>query len=185
MPPKSASVPGPELVRQAVCVFDDWDQLKQAGDALAEISRGSLETTVVACRSALGGASRYRPAGGAIRHRRQTRHEPCGKLPSEDLANLIEVGAVRSSDPVLSSAGTLTDLLSAAGAQPGVSMSSVLETWIPRKQSAFLEEQLGAGRVLLWVHIRDPDQEAQICRTLLTHSPYRVQAYDMKPALRR
>lgn len=175
MPPKSASVAEPVLVRQAVCVFDDWDQLKQAGEALAKITQGSLETTVVACRSALGGASSFHPP----------RHEPGGELPSEDSANFIEIGAVRSSDPVLSSAGTLTDLLSDAGAQPGVSMSSLFETWIPRRQSAFLEEQLGAGRVLLWVQIRDPDQEARICRTLLTNSPYRVQVYDMKSALHR
>lgn len=177
---------GSKPLRYAVAVFDGFDGLEHASHALDQTAQGPLETSILARQPVLEGLQTL-PAGPEGRLRGQSAGRP-DATPNREigsdqtkvgLLNIVEVGAIVRSDPVSTSAGVLADLLLQGGAGPGKSIGAVLRAWMPEKHSRFLEEQIGNGKLLLWVQIADPDHEAAVCRVLLEHSPYRVQVHDL------
>ena len=54
-----------------------------------------------------------------------------------------------------------------------------LGRWLIPRHARTLEAHLVAGRYLLWVHIRDADDEKRVCTILLRHSEFPVQVHDL------
>lgn len=146
---------GLQQVRQAVAVFDDHTELGLARSEIEKFGPDGSDVTLFAGR---------------------------GRL--DDQAEPAEIGIASKSMPIFSTEGRLAKFFRLAGAGPGVEIKPILQSFIPAKQAAFLEEHLGAGETLLWVGVRDAEHEAAVCRTLLRHSPHRVQVHDLKAKTR-
>ena len=54
-----------------------------------------------------------------------------------------------------------------------------LDRWLLPRHARTLEAHLVAGRYLLWVRIRDADDEKRVCTILLRHSEFPVQVHDL------
>jgi len=144
-----------QQVRQAVAVFDDRTKLGLARGEIETLSPDGSDFTLIANRHSL-----------------------------EDEVELVEIGLVTTSASIFSSEGKLTEYFRLAGAGPGVEFKPILESLIPTKQAAFLQQRLVAGETLLWIGIRDAEHEAAVCRVLLKNSPYRVQVHDLNAGSR-
>lgn len=177
-----------ERVRFAVAAFNDLNSMSKAETALQQIGRDLLETALLADRASL--ASKFAAsfatknssgllAGKISQKPSASERESLRDELSCDNKVMIETGMSARSRPLVISAGVLSEIFLHAGAGPGVEISPIFETWMPQKQTLFLEEQLAAERLLLWVPIPTTDFEAPICRTLLSHSPYSVHTHDI------
>jgi hypothetical protein len=140
-----------QQLRQAVAVFDDRTKLDLARSEIEKFGPDGSDITLFAGRCSLA-----------------------------DEVELAQIGLVRTSVPIFSSEGRLAEFFRLAGAGPGVKIKPILQSLIPAKHAAFLEQRLEAGEILLWIGIRDAEHEAAVCRILLKHSPYRVQVHDLK-----
>lgn len=177
-----------EKVRFAVAAFNDLNSMSKAETALKQIGRDLLETALLADRASLAFKfsvslvtknSRVVPEGKTPQNPFETRQDPQKDRLSYDNKIMIESGMSARSRPLVISAGVLSEIFLHAGVGPGVEISPILKTWMPQKQTLFIEEQLAAERLLLWVPIPTTDFEAPICRTLLSHSPYAVHTHDI------
>ena len=80
---------------------------------------------------------------------------------------------------MLLSCGRLSHCVLQAGGGPGVRLGPLLRRWLSARSGAFLMDRIEDGELLLWVSVRDGEQEAQVCRTFLKHSRHRVQVHDL------
>ncbi|MCB8840169.1 hypothetical protein [Aurantimonas sp. VKM B-3413] len=82
---------------------------------------------------------------------------------------LIYVGSVATAGAILASGGTLGAAIAAAAASGYVcaSLGLLLDRMIERSHLQRIEEQVAAGGLLLWVHLRD-DAHAERATAILT-----------------
>ncbi len=174
--------------RQAVAIFEDLDRVITALTALGDADPDRPEVVLMASRVSLQSSPRFRtgppPQPGASRGRHEFVALSAGRDRKGDAdlpIELVEIGHVDGSGAVLASKGDLSDqFLGGHGDVAGLAVDFAMEKWIPKQQAAFLAREIEAGRILIWVRIRDPRQEALVCKALLRNSAHRVQVHDIR-----
>ena len=81
--------------------------------------------------------------------------------------------------PVLLSSGERCERLLTILDRDAVPGDPWLGRWLIPRHARTLEAHLVAGRYLLWVRIRDADDEKRVCTILLRHSEFPVQVHDL------
>jgi len=100
------------------------------------------------------------------------------------IGGLAYVGAVASLGAVVFSGGTLTAALGAAAALGGVGglLGAALAAYLGRHHARYLQAQLDAGGLLLWVAVRDTAREAEVMAIMRQNGAVDVHAHGL-PAL--
>jgi hypothetical protein len=171
----------PQQIREVVGVFDKAESLEDAvfelethGFDRAAFSLLASEHTV---EQKLG--RRYRrieEMEDEPRAPRDTFFSRASRLEAEfGLAPALGfVGAVAAG---LGSAAITLPVLVAAGT--GAAVGAVLGRVIRRHHAERLQEQLERGGLLLWVNVRDPQEERKAVSALQAHSARDVHAHDI------
>ena len=94
-----------------------------------------------------------------------------------------EIGVSGKAGPLLASDGDLSQLFIDWANTTGRGVHCVLDPWLDQAHARFLQRQLDAGAITLWVRITDGDDELRACRILLRTSADRVQVHDIAGAL--
>ena len=94
---------------------------------------------------------------------------------------MAETGTVYRFGPVLVSAGSLANFFSKSQHEKPKAVGSLLERWLLFRHAVCLQEELDAGGCLLWVRVRDGEEERRACGILLRHSERPVQVHDLIP----
>ncbi len=109
-------------------------------------------------------------------------HETAGE-GGDLLAGLTRDSVVVSGDgegfPLRVSSSSLAEQLAGGDHEGKARDSRWLERWLIPRHARALESHLAAGRYLLWVRIRDADDEKRICTILLEHSDFPIQVHDL------
>lgn len=171
----------PQKTREIVAVFDDTDELERAVFELEthgfDRAAISLLATEHAVKAKLG-----------KEYRRVEEMEDDPAAPRETFFSRVsrleaEVGVVAAlaSFGALAVAGTgaaivTIPMLVAAGT--GAAIGGVLAGWIHRHHAQRLTEQLARGGLLLWIAVRDAEQEEVALRILLGYRTHDVHAHE-------
>ncbi len=161
----AASMRGPKL-RQAVGIFYDADRLQQTLEALTEAEVNHADLAILAGHEAIDAKIRSYPEkanSGVLR---------------DLLQAMIVVGPVSQAGPLFLSRGHLAEFLSRTRSGEATTKPFPGE-YLSDQHAAFLQEQLDAGGCLLWVTIRNGDQEKAAGAALLKYSRHRVQIHDL------
>jgi len=83
---------------------------------------------------------------------------------------------------VVASGGTLLATILAASVvgTAGCLIGTVLAQWIQHDYTAYLQDQIDRGGLLLWVHVRDRAQESRALQILRRHSAHDVHVHELK-----
>lgn len=161
----AASMRGPKI-RQAVGVFYEADRLQQTLDALttAGVDRGDL--AILAGRETVDTKIRTyleKMDSGVLR---------------DLLQAMIVVGPVSQAGPLFISRGHLAEFLSRANKDEATA-KPFPDGHLSDRHASFLRAQLDAGACLLWVTIRNGDEEKTAGGALLKYSRHQVQMHDL------
>jgi hypothetical protein len=178
-------------VREAVGVFDDESALQSAVDELflAGFDRSSLSLLASehAVEEKLG--HRYDKVAELEDDPTVPRIAYLGKDSrvegeSAVVSGLAYVGALGAIGAIVASGGTIAAALIGAAAAGGVGglIGTVLARFIAGHHADYLQEQLDHGGLLLWVSVRDAEQERKACEVLRRCSGDDVHVHDL-PAL--
>lgn len=160
-----ASMRGPK-VRQAVGVFYEAERLQQTLDALIVAEVDHADLAILAGRETIDAKIRSYPEkanSGVLR---------------DLLQAMIVVGPVSQAGPLFLSRGHLAEFLNRTSSDEATAKPFPSE-YLSDRHAAFLQEQLDAGGCLLWVTIRNGDQEKAAGAALLKYSRHRVQIHDL------
>lgn len=177
--------PAPWLSRLSVGTFNEADRLESA---LAELARFAdfvvSECSLLARRHAVetafrarlkplaqsdDGARRYLVTGVSARAHPTLRRNL--------LRTFIEIDGP---EPVLASPGPLAEIIARRGRDTAASSPALLAPLLPAGDAARLQSQLDGGLLLLWIPVRDSDEELRTCRTLLKYSDRAVSTHDIR-----
>ncbi|MGI9491121.1 MAG: hypothetical protein ACR2QF_01705 [Geminicoccaceae bacterium] len=152
-------------LRQAVGVFYEAGRLQQTLDTLTMASIDLADLAILARREAID--TNLRPHlekmdSGVLR---------------DLLQEMIVVGPVSQAGPLFISRGHLAEFLSRTSKDEGMA-KPFPGGHLSDRHSAFLQDQLDAGACLLWVTIRNGDDEKTAGAALLRHSRHQVQMRD-------
>lgn len=175
------------LVREVVGVFRDETKLEGAIDELhgrgfdrAEISLLASEEAV---RKKLGHA--YRKVAEleddeAVRVAYVSK-EDYGAAEGGLISGLVYVGALAGAGTMVASGGALGGALLAAALWGGAggAIGVLLARWLDRHRASQLASQLERGGLLLWVHARDAEHEANAIDILQRNGAEDVHAHDL------
>ena len=89
-------------------------------------------------------------------------------------AGLAAIGAL-----LMAGGGVIPVLVAAAS---GAAIGSAIGALIHHHEAARVAEQLAGGGLLLWVNLRNPDQEKTAIEVLQTHHAHDVHAHDLQAA---
>ncbi len=170
-------------VREAVAVFADPESLETAIEELELAGFDRSQISLLARRDRVGGEQP--PDRDDVRRwEDDPEAERCIVVDRHELA---EGGAALSAGLGLVGGMTAAAVGIAAGAEilvagllaavvggAGGSIGAVLARRLGRRRSRQIEEQLAAGGLLMWVELRDGEQERTACRILA-----RCQAQDL------
>jgi hypothetical protein len=180
-----------EIAREAVGLFHDEKALQRTVDELliAGLDRAACSLLagqrVVARRLGEG-----RHGAGELEDDERAPRIPYIGTDSRTeakgvaIGGLAYVGAVASLGVVVSSGGTMAAALGAAAALGGVGglLGAALATYLGRHHARYLQGQLDAGGLLLWVAVKDAAQEAQVLGLMRSNGAQDVHAHGL-PAL--
>ncbi len=94
----------------------------------------------------------------------------------------VELGVRSRSGARLASCGPLSEALVRLCTIEEAAIDALLARWLPGVNARFLAEQFDFGRILLWVHLLDADDERRACGVLLGNSRHGVQVHDLPGA---
>lgn len=180
-------------VREAVGVFHDRTQFQAAIDDLLSGGFDRAEISLLASRSAV-----ETKLGHRYRSVRDLEDDPTvpvvAYVSMEDVGDaegmvagiLIYVGAVAAAGAMLASGGTLAAAIAVATVSGYIagSLGSVVARTLEGQYLQRLEEQLGAGGLLLWVHTRDADHERRATEIMRRNGGEDVHVHDLTVAAR-
>ncbi len=150
-----APIETPCYQRHAVAVLDTAEQIHET---LGQLSDAGIGHSAVSLMAPLG-------VSGTV----------CGKRPGD----WAELGVRSSSGAGLASCGPLSESLLRLCSIEEAAIDVLLARWLPAVNAGFLAGQLDLGRVLLWVHLLDADDERRACGVLLSNSRHGVQVHDL------
>lgn len=108
--------------------------------------------------------------------------ESVGDAKGWAIGSLLYVGGVSAAGAVVASGGTLLATILAASVvgTAGCLIGTVLAQWIQHDYTAYLQDQIDRGGLLLWVHVRDRAQESRALQILRRHSAHDVHVHELK-----
>ncbi len=166
-------------VREAVAVFTAAkdmeaaiDELLSSGFARAELSIMAASDTV---RKKLGhsfSSTRELEDDADVPTTAYVARESVGDAEGAIIGGLMYVGAFLSFGPVVASGGAIGAAILAGvlGGGGGAALGTVFAAIIGKKHADHLQDQLGAGGILLWVRTRDTEHEERARAILTRHS---------------
>lgn len=170
----------PTTIREVVAVFDDTKALDEAVYALETQGFDRAAFSILASEDAVQ---------EKLGHRYQTvkEVEDDPKAPRDTFfSHVSRIEADVLPAPVLASIGALmfmggamVPVLIAAGA--GAALGAALSGVIHHHQAKRIEEQLARGGLLLWVNVRDAQEEATASKVLAAHSAHDVHVHEIAP----
>jgi len=180
-----------DFVREAVGVFCSTEGLYGAVDALLSHGFDRADLSVMAPQAAIEAATGHRlrriedaEDDPAVPRRALALPEEVGDAQGLLIGGLMYVGAIAAAGAIVASGGTLAGTIVATGlaAGSGGLFGSALARFLGDRHADWLEEQLGAGGLLLWVRCRDAAQEAAAMRVLAGLSARDVHVHDLPVA---
>jgi hypothetical protein len=181
--------PSAPPVREAVAVFDDSETLF---DAIDELESSGFDREDL---SLLAGKNTVEEKLGHVFKRvedleddpdapRQAFISPesVGDAKGWAIGGLLYVGGVSAAGAVVASGGTLLAAALAASVVGGAGglIGTVLAQWIQHDYSAYLQDQIDRGGLLLWVHLPARDHEQRALEILRRHSAHNVHVHEMQ-----
>lgn len=175
------------LVREVVGVFRDETKLEYTIDELQEHGFDRAEISLLASEEAvrkkLGHA--YRKVAEleddeAVRVAYVSK-EDYGAAEGGLISGFVYVGALAGAGTMVASGGALGGALLAAALWGGAggAIGVVLARWLDRQRASQLAGQLEKGGLLLWVHVRDAEHEANAVDILQRNGAEDVHAHDL------
>lgn len=182
--------PGEDVpkVREAVGIFDTFEALQDAVDDLSlhGFSRETLSLMAddATIKARLG--ETYQDIGEAKDDPRAPRiayvaPEEVGDAAGMAIGLPAYVGAIIAGGAILATGGTLLAgaLAAAAGGLGGGAIGSRLARWIGHRHGQLLQDHPKKGGLLLWVNLRDAEQERQAREILARHTPHPVEVHEL------
>lgn len=157
---------GKVRLRQAVGTFHDATTLLNVAQVLTERGVAPLDLTVLVGQAALDDK--------LLPHASETP----GTILDKALTSMSVIGATQGAGPLLVSSGPFGDLFVAAASDDALSSTPFLTRWLSPRHAGYLHQQLDAGAALLWVYVRNGEEEKRAGRALLQHSQHQVQMHD-------
>jgi len=153
-------------LRQAVGSFDDAAALDTTAHILVDQGVARPDLTVLVGKEALD--AKLLP---------HVKTDPTSDL-NVALKSMNTVGSTNPDGLLLASAGMFGDFLFAASSNEVESSDPFLSNWLPNRHADYLHQQLDAGAALLWVNVRNGQEERRAGTALLRHSRHQVQMHD-------
>ncbi len=173
-------------VQEAVAVFDDVADLDEAVRTLLAAGFAESDLSLLADRDAV-----RRKLGHTYEHVEELVDDPTApRVAYRRLADPAEtegrmIGSLTWAPPLLAagavvaSTGFVTGLVIGA-AVAGTAAASVLGHVLDRRHADWLQEQLEAGGILLWVRIADDDAAAKALPVLARFAVHDVHVHDVE-----
>jgi len=152
-------------LRQAVGSFDEAGSLCDVVQVLADQDVATADLTVVVGQDSLDDT--FLPA---------IRSNP-GAMLDCATASMSAIVMTENAGPLLVSSTPLGDRLMAA-ADTAQTPQPFLARWLSARHAGYLQQQLDAGAALLFIHVRNGEEEKRAGRALLQHSRHQVQMHD-------
>jgi outer membrane lipoprotein SlyB len=173
---------------EAVGVFHDHDRMVEAVDALMSSGFDRSQFSVLA-----GGKTVERKLGHRYRkvaelednpnvpRKAYVAEESIGDAEGALIGGFLYVGATAATGAVVATGGALAAVIAAAAVAGGIGalIGGVLATLIAENHAIYLQEQLDNGGFLLWVRLRDTDQETKATEILRRHSGEDVHVHEI------
>ncbi len=175
-------------IREVVARFDDPDLFEDAVEALEEAGVDRADISMLGSRKTVEEKLGHRFLRTAELEDDSaipqtifaSRHEVAeGKAAAMGLPAYI--GGAGAGMAVVASGGTLAiaAMVAAAGAAIGAGFGALIADAIGHRHAALIEEQLSAGGLLLWVKVKDDDQEQKVISVLMDAGGKDVHAHDI------
>lgn len=176
-------------VREAVTVFEDSGTLLDAIDELESSGFDREDLSLLAGKETV-----EEKLGHVFERVEDLEDEPdtprrafispesVGDAKGWAIGGLLYVGGVSAAGAVVASGGTVLAAILAASVVGGAGglVGTVLAQWIQHDYSAYLQEQIDRGGLLLWVHLPDQDHERRALEILKRHSAHDVHVHDLQ-----
>lgn len=184
----AADATGRSRIREAVAIFDDYDDLL---DAIDELEVAGFDRAQIKLMLSCGSAERK--LGHPIEDVRELEDEPAvalgGWVDRYELAEckaalttgLAYVGSLAAIGVVVAGGGELAAIIGAAAVAGGT--AGALGLWLVRLvgrcRTRKINEQLSRGGLLLWAEARSCQQERRAIRILECHATRDVHLHEM------
>lgn len=175
-------------VREVAARFDDPDLFEDAVETLEVAGVDRADISMLGSRKAVEKKLGHR-------FRRTADLEDDSAIPQTIFANRHEIaegkaaaiglpvyiGGASAGLAVVASGGTLAiaALVAAAGAAAGAGFGALIADAIGHSYAARIEQQLASGGLLLWIKVRDHDQEQKIVAMLADAGGKDIHAHDI------
>lgn len=148
----------PGAIQFAVATLDGWESLRAVLDDL-KAEGVEVEVAVMLTADARARARACIEAG-----------EPAAGAGSALLDHTVELRFPSSQQLAYCTAGKLADALSRRRAQGARSLADALTGWLTHHQAVELHNQIGRGRLVLWLELSDAEHRGLICGRLVRAS---------------
>jgi hypothetical protein len=184
---------GHDTIREAVAVFDTADEFDAAIEDLMSAGFDRADISLLAGQHAVEEklGHRYRRVADVeddpnVPRTYYVEESDVAEAEAGVVGALMYIGAAATAGAVVASGGTLAGVIMAAAlaGTAGGLIGSVLAGIIGSRHAEHLHEQLEAGGLLLWVHLRDAAHEARAVEILKRHTGHDIHVHDL-PALGR
>ncbi len=175
------------MIREAVGVFDNADELEAAIDGLESAGFDRAELSLLAGEHAIERklGHHYQKArdledNDDVPRTTYISKESIGAAEGGLIGGLLYVGALTSAAAVFASGGALAAAIAAAlivGGGSGL-IGSALADILGRHHAQYIQDQLDHGGLLLWVSLRDAEHEKRAQEILKTHSAHDVHVHE-------
>jgi hypothetical protein len=153
-------------IREAVAVFDEPAHLEDAMSDLQSNGVDRADLSMLAGPSATHPAERASSVEAPVSDTDLRQGRVLGTSLAATIAGFAAAGITVATGGVSAAA-----IVATAAAAGGVALASTLVgRQVAEDQEAFLDAQLAAGGVLLWVRIRSADVEKNVLEVLRRHS---------------
>jgi hypothetical protein len=111
--------------------------------------------------------------------------EAIGDAEGGLIGGLVYVGAMAAAGAIVASGGTLAALVAGAALAGGAGglIGSILAKWVGDRHAHHLQEQMDRGGLLLWVRIREAEDEKRAVEILKKHSGSEVHVHALPVAI--
>jgi hypothetical protein len=177
-----------EVLREAVGVFDNANDLQEAIDELLSSGFHRAELSLLADEHAVSEKleGRYAVTGAladnsVVPRTAYVSPEAIGDAQGGIVGGLVYAGAVVAGGAVAVSGGTILAAIVAAtlfGGAGGL-VGMLLAKWLGHSHAHYLQTQIDHGGLLLWVKTRDAEAEQRAAGILRRHSSHDVHVHTL------
>lgn len=178
----------PAIVREAVGIFYDADDLQAAIDSLQGNGFMQHELSVLAdedvIQKKLGRP--YNRIEDAAEDPKAPRgvfisQETLGEAEGAVIGLPLYTAATAAAGAAIATGGTVLEaiLAAVAGGGAGAGIGAILAMLIARNHADELQRQIDRGGLLLWVHLRTPDRENRAIEVLKAHAAHDVHVHEI------